>query len=124
MDDRFSYYATAMAVDGANILLSLRDSVVFSHDNAQTWKTVSSLPGYAVLVHNTHLFIWRDGLYRSLDTGATWTRVFSNNLSSRLNAIASNAHSIFISIVPDVFRSDDEGNSWVLLPNNDGWWFL
>ncbi|PKP45632.1 MAG: hypothetical protein CVT94_17450 [Bacteroidetes bacterium HGW-Bacteroidetes-11] len=72
-------------------------------------------------------FYWLSSpeIYVSNDSGESWLIIESNNVPADIRAIASIGNSLFLGTGSGIYRSDDQGTTWVLkntgIPPGDKW---
>jgi ligand-binding sensor domain-containing protein len=94
-----------------------------STDDGNTWVTPVELHDFTVssLKEDRHGWIFSgtywNGVYRSIDTGKTWTEVnegLSNLHKRNIRSLVINPSGIiFVATLGGVFRSTDDGNNWI-----------
>jgi hypothetical protein len=75
------------------------------------------LPGSKRHPEIVYCCVLHDGVYRSLDTGMSWERIFEGN--ARAAAVdRSDDHVVYVGTEPvRLYRSEDRGNTWDELKN-------
>jgi len=128
-----SIEALAMGEEGT-VYASDKDSgiIYYSTDGGQTWdlrgSTKGSLPEYLhslAVVPGTDDQVMlggtlHNGAFRSTDGGWTWkavTGLTTDYSQTVLQIIAPSPDRAFLSTYSGVYRSDDQGEAWVFLPN-------
>jgi uncharacterized repeat protein (TIGR02543 family) len=112
----------SIAINGNTILAGDRGNINQSQDDGSTWYnrlTLSYLTPYSFNFNGTNVFAGSPtyGIFRSSDTGTTWTRI---DTTIYTRALASYSSSIFAGGMKfddpngfsDIFISIDNGNHW------------
>jgi len=63
-------------------------------------------------------------LHKSVNNGASWTKINSSTMPPNVNAIVASGSSLFVGTNSGIFRSDDEGVTWTEKSNVVGIGFL
>jgi photosystem II stability/assembly factor-like uncharacterized protein len=98
-----------------------QQGVFFSSDNGNTWSPRNNgLTNYSATnntVKGNRIFLGTSsGLFVSQDDGAIWSTVLINGVADYpINAIGSNAQSVFILDGDTLLRSNDDGVTWTKL---------
>jgi photosystem II stability/assembly factor-like uncharacterized protein len=111
----------AFAVLGQRVFVSSGFSIYNSTDGGFTWApTGNGLPPYGVFVAGLAsregvLFAGASssGVYRSIDSGATWTKTLSTPADSDVSTIFCTGQYLFVGTYEGgVFRSTNDGATW------------
>ncbi len=112
---RTSVYA--LASSGGNLIASPGG---YTQDFGKTWTPTKGLEGaMAFCVKDSIVFAAEDGVFRSIDHGANWQRVFIDTTDlTTFYSIASNGSDIFAGEnsypgTKGIFRSTDNGATWM-----------
>lgn len=114
------------AVKGSDLYINAHGPTYRSSDNGATWVVQSPLKmGEETfsLVADSLGYLYQcaipDGVYRSIDSGKTWVNMDSDLLVQHLDGgIGLNSHGdIFTMSQFNMYRSQDQGDSWYKLPN-------
>ena len=105
---------------GNNLVAAKRDSVYYSSTNGDSWQKASAIPQVTVFADNgAYLFAGtvQNGVYISADSGKTWINS-RDNPQGNVKTITSRGRVIFALTDKSVWRSLDNGISWI--PVNNG----
>jgi photosystem II stability/assembly factor-like uncharacterized protein len=117
-----SGFANMAVRGGLGFAIGNADTVFTSKDSGLTWRPASGkypVPGgytQAVAVHAGALFLAvRDGIYRSADTGATWTELRPKKAQSFLEGVVlySTGPELLLWDITGMYRSSDTGSHWI-----------
>jgi photosystem II stability/assembly factor-like uncharacterized protein len=109
----------AIGAFGNNLVAAKRDSVYYSSNSGDSWKNAAYIPRVTVFANNSrYLFAGTltNGIYISSDTGKTWYKG-KNNFHGKVKAICSRERAVFAIIDKVIWRSLDNGLTWVSINN-------
>ncbi|MAF08880.1 hypothetical protein CMK11_00360 [Candidatus Poribacteria bacterium] len=118
--------ANGLVAIGSSLYFSKNDhgqsfDILRTDDGGDTWASVatglpttgSTAPSPVVeLGGSLFVGIHQNGIYRSSDSGASWTKKSDGFFNLRVNAFAASATTVYASSVAGLHRSDDNGESW------------
>ena len=110
----------AIGAFGNNLVAAKGDSVYYSSNGGDSWKKAAYIPRVTVFANNSrYLFAGTliSGIYVSSDTGKTWYKG-KDNFHGKVKALCSREQAVFAVIDKDIWRSLDNGLTWV--PINEG----
>ncbi len=87
-----------------------------SRDLGKSWKMVGIHAGLRTVMADGTLFSISAGLFRSKDTGQTWTELipFPNRSNARIfDIVQTSKGDLLLATDSGAFRSSDEGNTWL-----------
>jgi photosystem II stability/assembly factor-like uncharacterized protein len=115
-----SVYAMDAAVIGHRLLLvSASCSPVWSDNDGATWhasaRGLPNRPDAEQLerVGNTLFLLCNQKLYRSADSGSSWTRADPAFSGGPIDCLAVHGGTLIVSTDANVYRSTDDGGSWM-----------
>ncbi len=128
-DNGFHWTASGLASNDITHIFS-EGSFVFAYngnnlfrsgDNGDTWKNLNfsnyincfTTKGNFIFLGFSGSSISPDTLLRSSDNGNNWEKANSGISTSQINSLASNDNYLFASVNSSVYRSSDNGSSWV-----------
>lgn len=126
--DRF---VDVLGKSGENLLAGGSNKVLLSSDEGLTWKSsASNYPSDYTSFTNLGRYVFggaKDGIFRSPDNGATWTRVKENKYGvndAAISAIAADDNAVYAKSQTTFLISRDSGASWTnfdfVLPKING----
>ncbi len=104
-------------------LYVVSDTEVFaSADRGETWNPLGTRPeghliGSAITDEAFYLGLV-DGVYRSTDTGKSWTRIYDDLGERKIRAIAAVENTLFVGTDSGLYRRNSDG--WEQLPIGEG----
>jgi uncharacterized protein (TIGR03437 family) len=103
----------------ATIFASLNFSPYRSTDGGANWTQLTNMPyetvsmaADAVNPNTVYSAVWTIGVYRSLDSGDTWTKTAAQPVTYSPSAIAASPTALYLATSNGVMRSADGGISW------------
>ncbi len=131
---------TAFAASGSNVLAAVHNVIVSSSDSGFVWgskqtplkcNVINAIAFATTTQGREFVFAGTDsGLFRSSDSGATWTADNVGITSSLIYSLAGGVigsgkvHTLFAGTGSGVFRSTDDGNTWVPSGIPSGRWYF
>jgi hypothetical protein len=109
----------AIGAFGNNLVVAKRDSVYYSSNSGDSWKNAAYIPRVTAFANNSrYLFAGTltNGIYISNDTGKTWYKG-KDNFYGKVKAICSRERAVFAVIDKAIWRSLDNGLTWVSINN-------
>lgn len=111
-----NYNKTAKILGTINdfLLAGTSDDVSISYDNGFSWTDLPNLPAMTCITSNTAgTYVGTmSGIYRSLDSGATWEETNTGIISGNIRSMAILNNKLYASHFNMIYRSSDWGNSW------------
>jgi photosystem II stability/assembly factor-like uncharacterized protein len=115
---------------GSNILLGTGAGLFYSTDNGLSWNptilqdatipAVTAADGFAYSVFISGISQF-DGIYRSTNSGLSWTRVLSSLSTSFISQMAAEGGFVYATVfVGGLLRSTDHGTTWGSSPPAPG----
>ncbi|HRS52085.1 MAG TPA: T9SS type A sorting domain-containing protein [Candidatus Marinimicrobia bacterium] len=92
-----------------------------SDDNGSTWSRCDNLPDCWLILKifftdSSIFLVTGDGVFRSSDEGLSWD--YLTNISGYVTCIAFNGESLLIQSGSEFYISQDNGDSWTMLPHS------
>ncbi len=115
---------------GANILLGTGDGLFFSTDGGLSWNpttlqnatipALAAADGFAYSVYISGISQF-DGIYRSTNSGFSWTRVFNSLDTSYIAGMEAEGPFVYAGVfIGGLLRSTDHGTTWGPSPPEPG----
>ena len=117
----FSGEIAAFACLGPAVFAGGEDGIFISSDYGESYGKIKGFKGGDVRVFLTAtrfaleptVFVGTgNGLYRSLDGGATWERIGAEAIASPVRAMTWPGPELFVATDEGLYRSNDSGESW------------
>ncbi|MDI6781125.1 MAG: Ig-like domain-containing protein [bacterium] len=117
--ERYRAY-TALTVDSTNIYLGCSGRIFKGTKDGSSWTditgtmTLSSWSALSIVAQSDAIYVGnsKDGVYKSIDNGASWSKIYSNSNCRAVIAGTTTGNLYALTYSPGLLVTTDGGQSW------------